>query len=817
MDENATRLFILDVQQESPDKPDMHIWCKTEKDEPVLVIDRSFRPYFYVEYAKDTGEKEVGELQSKLSELIVDGNKPEKVELAEKKFYGKKKHLMRITLTRPVDITKFSDHIKEWKEIKAKYEHSVTFFRRYMTDRKMIPMTWIDVTGASDTGNGFSTIYAESITSVHEDAYPKLSMMAIDIELVEEGELDKVIMVSIKDNRGFKKVISYKKADVDFLEVVGDEKELLKRLCEVVRGRNPDIIVTYNGDRFDFEKISQRAKVNGLHVVIGRTGNELKFKKRGKFYSAWIEGRVHVDLYNFVDNIISDTLSSESLSLDNVSREIIGRGKRKMEWEELQKAWKESKGLERLVKYCMTDSELTVSLAKVLLPQIFELCRIAGQTLFDASRLTYSQLIEWLLVRKAYEADEIIPNRPKYEEMEIRRRAAPYTGGYVYPPKEGIHKKLALFDFASLYPSITITHNISPETLYCQCCGDEEKGPTNKVPGEDYYYCKAHPGFVSGTVKELIEKRRELKASMQEMDEDSDEYKVTNSRQYALKILANASYGYYGYAGSRWYSRVCAQSITAWGRYYIQKVIRKAEKMGHEVVYGDTDSLFVKVKSKKESLELLDEVNRTLPGAMELEFQGIYTSGLFVPAKTGLAAKKRYALIDSDGEITIRGLEIVRRDWSGIAKDTQEKVLLSILRDNSPEDALVTVRRAVQKIEKGKVSMDDLVIHTQITRPLKEYEQISPHVVAARKSISRGRTVAQGSVIAYVITKGSGSISERAEPSEDAENYDPEYYINNQVVPAAMRILSALGYTEDDVVSEGETQYSLQNFVGKKK
>ncbi len=106
-----------------------------------------------------------------------------------------------------------------------------------------------------------------------------------------------------------------------------------------------------------------------------------------------------------------------------------------------------------------------------------------------------------------------------------------------------------------------------------------------------------------------------------------------------------------------------------------------------------------------------------------------------------------------------------------------------------------------------------MIIHTQLTRPLKEYEQIGPHVVAARKALQRGRPIAEGSMISYVITKGTGMISDRAEPAEDADNYDPDYYVNNQVLPASMRVLAALGCKEEDVLSDGEVQYSLKTFI----
>ncbi len=814
---DKVKFFILEVQQKGgSEEPEIMMWGKTDKGEPALVLDRSSRPYMYVELKKGLDKKGLEEMKAKIMELSIKGRHPEGVEAVSRKYYGKSKELLKITMTRPSDVAKLRDVVKDWVNVKAKYEHSITFYRRYMVDRGITPLTWVWVEGSKKVSEqGHVIIEAEKIEPADDDSYPDLRILAFDLELVEQDGEERIIMASVRDSKGLRKVLTYKQVDSDIMELVDDEKELITRLDDVVKSRNPDVIVTYNGDRFDFERLADRAKKYKIGIRMGRTDRPMAFKRRGRIYSAWIEGRVHVDIFDFIENILSGTLSSEVLTLDRVSREIIGKGKKKIEWDEMQRAWEESRGLEKLVKYCLNDSELTLSLAKALLPQIFELCRTTGQTLFDTSRMTYSQLVEWLLIRQAHSEGELIPNRPKFEEIQIRRKATPYTGGYVYPPEVGIHQDIALFDFMSLYPSITITHNVSPETLYCQCCDGKNQEKVHKVPGEDYYYCKEHQGFVAKVVGGLVKKRLRIKDKMHGLDSESSKYRILDNRQQALKLLANSSYGYYGYAGSRWYSRVCAKSITAWGRYYIQKVIKRAQKMGHEVVYGDTDSLFIKVKSLSDAQRFLDAVNKSLPGVMELEFQGMYKAGLFTPAKTGLTAKKRYALIDSEGGITIRGFERVRRDWSQIARDTQDEVLQAILRDNSPELAVKAVRKTIMDISKGRTDMKKLVIYTQLTRPIKDYEQIGPHVIAAKKALQRGRPVAQGSLIAYVISKGAGSISERAEPEEDAHDYDPDYYINNQVVPAAMRVLSGLGYTEDDLTGEGEGQASLDRFVRK--
>ncbi|MDI6798748.1 MAG: DNA polymerase domain-containing protein [Candidatus Aenigmarchaeota archaeon] len=156
----------------------------------------------------------------------------------------------------------------------------------------------------------------------------------------------------------------------------------------------------------------------------------------------------------------------------------------------------------------------------------------------------------------------------------------------------------------------------------------------------------------------------------------------------------------------------------------------------------------------------------------------------------------------------------VRRDWCQLAKDIQRQVLVTILRDKDPAKAIQLVRDTIKKIKEGRVSLDDLTIFEQITRPLSAYEQIGPHVKAAQKARARGRPIGEGTVIGFVIVKGTGSISDRAEPVEDVKpnQYDPKYYVEHQILPASMRVLKALGYTEQEVLS-GKVQKGLERFI----
>jgi DNA polymerase I len=208
---------------------------------------------------------------------------------------------------------------------------------------------------------------------------------------------------------------------------------------------------------------------------------------------------------------------------------------------------------------------------------------------------------------------------------------------------------------------------------------------------------------------------------------------------------------------------------------------------------------------KESAKKFLKAVNDELPDGMELEYEGFFKRGFFV-------TKKRYALLEDD-TIVVKGLELVRRDWAPITKNTQRKVLNAILKEASPEKAAKIVQEVIEDIKKGNVKLEDLVIHTQLTKNPHEYSQMAPHVLAAKKSIAKGRDVKRGSIIRYVVVKGREPISKRAEPIEDAKisNYDPNYYIENQVLPAVGRIIEAIGYSEQDILHK-EKQSSLDAF-----
>jgi DNA polymerase I len=220
------------------------------------------------------------------------------------------------------------------------------------------------------------------------------------------------------------------------------------------------------------------------------------------------------------------------------------------------------------------------------------------------------------------------------------------------------------------------------------------------------------------------------------------------------------------------------------------------------------EQIAIENEIKVQKDKFLSYFNGSLPDTMELEFEGFYRRGFFV-------SKKRYAVIE-DGKIIAKGLELVRRDWAPIVKNTQKSVLMAILKEGNSDKAISEVKKVLKKIKKGEVDKKDMIIHTQITKPLDQYKQVGPHVVAARKIEEHGIRVSRGTIIQYIIVKGKGSISQRAVPYDYSEGYeyDKDYYINNQLIPAIERIMYSFGYSKRDLedMARGEVQQSLDAF-----
>ncbi|ASA76863.1 DNA polymerase [Thermococcus sp. 5-4] len=765
--------MILDTDYITEDgKPVIRIF-KKENGEFKIEYDREFEPYIYALLKDDSAIEDVKKITAGRHGKVVKVKRAEKV---KKKFLGRPLEVWVLYFTHPQDVPAIRDEIRKHPAVVDIYEYDIPFAKRYLIDKNLVPM----------------------------EGDEELKLLSFDIEtLYHEGEefgTGPILMISYADE-GEARVITWKKIDLPYVDVVSTEKEMIKRFLKVVKEKDPDVLITYNGDNFDFTYLKKRCEKLGIKFTLGRDGSEPKIQRMGDRFAVEVKGRIHFDLYP----VIRRTINLPTYTLEAVYEAVFGKPKEKVYPEEITRAWETGEGLERVAHYSMEDAKVTFELGREFFPMEAQLSRLIGQSLWDVSRSSTGNLVEWFLLRKAYERNELAPNKP--DERELARRRGGYAGGYVKEPERGLWDNIVYLDFRSLYPSIIITHNVSPDTLNREGCKEYDRAPQ-----VGHKFCKDVPGFIPSLLGSLLDERQKIKKRMK-ASIDPLEKKLLDYRQRAIKILANSFYGYYGYARSRWYCKECAESVTAWGRDYIEMVIRELEeKFGFKVLYADTDGLHATIPGedaetvKKKAKEFLNYINPKLPGLLELEYEGFYIRGFFV-------TKKKYAVIDEEGKITTRGLEIVRRDWSEIAKETQARVLEAILRHGDVEEAVRIVKDVTEKLSRYEVPPEKLVIHEQITRELKDYKATGPHVAIAKRLAARGVKIRPGTVISYIVLKGSGRIGDRAIPFDEFDptkhRYDAEYYIENQVLPAVERILKAFGYKKEELRYQKTRQVGL--------
>ncbi len=736
------------------EEPVIIISGRDEKGKKIVFEDKNFEPYFYT----IPEQNKIEEIKKKIEKTSVEQIKVKRVEIVEMTEINKKIKTLKIFCQLPKDVSLLKDTIRGLEGVLHKRESDIPFAKRYCLNKQLSFLSPYNIE------NGI-------LKKTNDEIYKPL-VAAFDIEIYKpdfDAKNNPISNIGIY-SKDKKIVYSYKKSNLKNAIILKDEKEMLEKFFEAIS--EFDILVSYNGDYFDLPYLKSRCEELKIKHPI------LLSKNRANFRNC-----LHLDLYKIISKHLSSEVKTRTLKLDEVARFFIGEGKTDVKITESKTIWDSGNISEtdKLLEYNLQDCKITFLIGEKILPLEYKFSNLIGLDLLSGSRSGFSQLVENYLMRNLVKKDILIPNNPSDKEI-MKRRSETYIGAYVHKPIPGIHEDIHVLDFKSLYPSILVSHNISPDTL-------ERNGEFEiKINNTSHRFTKKRKGFLVDVVEDLINRRAKIK-------------KISGKgvEEKAMKLLANATYGYLGFFAARGYSKECAESITALGRKYILDTITTAQEDGFKVIYGDTDSLMVS-GDKKNIKIFLEKINKNLPGIMELEYEGEYKRGLFADSATG-GAKKRYALITENGDLEIKGFEFVRGDWSKIAKETQEKVLRFVL-NCQEEKAVEFAKNAIKEIKKGEIKKDKLIINRRLTKSPDNYERMDPHVKVARDLERKGIKVNKGSIIQYIITKNGKTISEKARWYEETESYDPEYYINNQVVPAAIRILSVLGYSKDDLIGE---------------
>ncbi len=789
----------------------VRIFGKTKKGKSCCVIDEPIN-YFYV----------LTEDPEKMEKDIEDIEGVDKTEVVEKNFLGKKVKAIRVYCD-------FKDRGDISKEIKDKNENvkikekDLPLLTKYIINKKIRPLIWYNVEGKSLNDEDMNGLPASVNTDIvieldkvrelkkQEDFKPKVLAFDIETEEFDIGK-GKIMMVSLVTD-DFKKVLTWKKCAnaKNYVECLKDEKEMLKKFEEYINKINPDIITGYFSDGFDLPYIRARARKNNLELRFGQGEGKIIFSK-GRFKKSRINGLTHIDLFKFIKTVYSQYLDSETLSLDDVASELLDE--KKVEIDHMHKATKDlkEKEWEKFFEYNLQDSVLTWKLFQESWPDMLELTKIIQEQLYETTRYTFSKLVEHYIIHNLDKFNEISEERPSHEIIKKRRARAKTEGAFVLQPNAGLYENLSIFDFTSMHTSIIVSFNISKSTLLDKKKKDAYKSPKIKFGNKkkEFYFDKK-PGFFPQLAEEIMDLRKKYKKQYKENPNP-----ITKARSNAFKVLSASIHGYIAYFGARYYSYECSNSILAFVRKFNKDIINKARKEGYEVIYSDTDAIAITLgdKKKKDAKKFLGKLNRELPGIMELDLEGFFKRGIWVTKRSGkFGAKKKYALIDKDGNLKIRGFETVRRDWCKLARETQNTVLKKILENGNEKEALKFLRKTIKKIENRDIDRKKLIIRTQLKKSLDEYKAKTPHIVVARKMKEKGLPIKEGSLISYYVAEGKEKalVRERAKLPEEGGKYDIKYYLEKQILPSVENIFQVFGINKDEIL-EGKKQTKLAGF-----
>jgi len=790
------RFWFLDINYQVVGRePHIMIWGISENNERILIIDKKFRPYFYVLPRENI---DVNKLIARIKMLSSARSPITSVEIVEKKYFGKPVKVLKVKTVIPDQVPKYREEIRKMPEVKEVLEADIRFSMRYLIDHQLQPSAWHEAEAEElplkRPNLRVDKVYElkGSIKPIGLVKEPSLRKIAFDIECYNphgapSPERDPVIIISVYNDKG---------ELVQFAATDKNDKTVLMKFVKYVQEYDPDIIMGYNNNRFDWPYLISRGKKVGVKIAISRFSSEPNPSVYGHIS---VMGRANVDLYDFAEEITEVKVKT----LENVADYlgVMPKDKRTLiNWWEMPKYWDEPERRKIFLKYAADDVVSTYGLGEKFLPFAIQLSSITGLPLDQVGAASVGFRVEWFLMREAYKANELIPSK-------VERPYEPYKGAIVLEPKKGVHENIAVLDFSAMYPNIMIKYNISPDTYVPPT---EEINPEEVwvAPEMGHRFRKEPPGFFKKVLEMLLSLRRKVREEMKKYPTDSVEYRILNERQKALKILANAMYGYQGWVGARWYCKQAAEAITAWGRQTIRKAINIAKELGLEIIYGDTDSIFVKYDKEKVE-KLIERIKNEL--GFEIKIDKIYKRVFFTEAK------KRYVGLLPDGRIDIVGFEAIRGDWSELAKEVQEAVMEIILKEGSTDKAVEYVRKIIGDLREKKIPISKLVIWKTISKRLDEYAVEAPHVAAARKIIERGGKVTVGSKIGYVIVKGTGRLSDRALPYFMAkiDDVDVNYYIDRQVIPAAVRVLEYFGISEKELKAVTvKAQKTLFEFFG---
>lgn len=761
----STNGFIIhDQLLDQSNHMDLIYWVKTP-DDVVKVIISNEKPLFFIE-----SECELN--------ISFQGQRKK---LGLRAFNGR--NMDGIYFSRYKDLMDTKEHFH--KNGIRTYESDVRPNERYLMERFINGEVLIH--GPCENIAGTRVFHNPQLKAKdRSDIIPVFDVMSLDIETsmgndlysiaihqVGQCEYKKVYMVDTKNEYRNDELTSF----------FDSEKSLLISFINEFKKFDPDLVVGWHVIGFDFKFLENKCLQYGLKLSLGRDGSQVRIRERkGAGWFGSIAGRQIIDgpptlraaFYQF-ENFKLDTVATEVLG---ANKDITETGMDKVE--EISRRFHEDK--HSLAKYNILDCTLVLDIYKKLeiVAHLFRRVQLSGMLMdrLASSTRSFDHLYLPRLHRKGFVAGNT---------LDIDKESSS-LGGLVIEGTKGLHENVVVLDFKSLYPTIIKTFKIDPFSRL--------KGDINSTILKNGVSFSKTEHILPEQIDFLLRQREVAK------------HRHDKNLSQAVKILMNSFYGVMGSGGCRFYHADLATSITSTGQWLLNESMNYARSNGYEVVYGDTDSVFIKLKfldvsnkdkaatelARKLTNHLSEKIKREfdVESFLEMEYEKCF-SKLFIPGSrsSDLGAKKRYAGIFENGELYFSGMEFVRSDWTKAAKNFQFEIYKRFFHDESINEY---IKEYVGRLKSGEFDKD-LIYTKRLSKDISEYTKSTPPHVKAAKLLLEKEPHKNIRKVDYLMTL-HGPVPIELSP----DNIDYQHYIDKQLSPVATDVLKFKNISFDDIV-----------------
>ena len=592
-------------------------------------------------------------------------------------------------------------------------------------------------------------------------------------------------------------------------------KEFLEEFQDSINRLSPDVIVTKGGDALHFAALDKLAKRVGFDLNLSRSESELKPRSMSRVVHSYgqvirkdayfpLNGRLHIDL----------------------------------------------------------DASFIVREGGIL--GLFELSRHSRQSPQDISRLSPGSVISAIQMRIAMEDGVLVPwKKNRAEDTKTAwELLATDRGGLYLDSKPGVYSDVIELDFASLFPSIIATRNISPETLNCACCQTTTDLPTTEmfvplnpdeaektfrerargrffsskifpsanasalqVPGLKTHTCARTHGFLGRVVAPIIERRMQLKSQRKRKGDTFD------LQQNALKWLLVTCFGYTGYKNARFGRIEAHEAICAWARDILLTTISIAEDDGWNVLHAIVDCIWIEnknLKTREEKIASAMQLSQRVTDliGIPLEFEDIYDFIGFLPSRMHNAGSLTKYWAHGQNGFKLRGIEARQHstcEWIVAIQKESLEILKDNLNGESNYDSITAQQKIIAKLHdkirylnSGKIDPKKLVITRRVTKRIEDFSVSTNTQQALIRARRLGQDILPGRKVRFVATKPSQGIPESRvvllEELSDNPGFkvDSEYY-EGLAIRAIWAILGPFGWSDEEI-RQGQRKYTLFDF-----